>query len=165
VTRCLLKSVISVGIVVAMVGCASIEDLTHLSCTPPTSPSDVILQRDAYLYQIQGEPGVSLWDSPLRNGRWDAGQLTLDEQVPLYTLAAGTQLTITRVTRQQRSGSLPADIIVEGTASIDTATVVFHYNWGKDSHVNYAPWESTTDNTHDLSRAVSCRPNSRNGAG
>jgi hypothetical protein len=164
VTRRLLTSAFGIGVVVLMGGCASVEDLTHLSCTPPTSPSEVTLKREAYIYQIQGEPGVSLWDSPLRNGRWDAGQLILDEQVPLYTLAAGTQLTITGVTRQQRSGSLPADIIVEGTARIDTATVAFHYDWGKDSRVNYAPWESTSENTHELSRAVSCKPNAQDGA-
>jgi hypothetical protein len=140
-------------------GCASIEDLTHLSCTPSFSPNDVTLKREAYLYKIEGESDISLWNSPLRYGQGlgESKHLIIHTPPPLYTLAPGTRLTITRVTRETHFDNPPNVIHVKGVAHLAGADVPFIYSWGIGNHVNYAPWETETYNPSDFSRTMQCK--------
>jgi hypothetical protein len=148
---------LSIGLVVFFTGCATVDDLTRLSCTPSTAPGEVTLQRVAYLYRIDGEPNLSLWDSPLRSGEWNAGQLTLKEPTPIYTLAPGTSMVIAKVSRTRGTGAVPSTIQVDGEARIENALVAFHYAWGENEHVNHAPWEASADNPHEFNRVVTCK--------
>ena len=140
-------------------GCASVEDLTRLSCIPTTAASDVWLKREAYLYKIDGESEISLWSSPYRygSGQDASGHLQIHTPPPLYTLGTGTRITIVRVTRETHFDNPPNVIRVRAVAHVGNVTVPFRYSWGIGNHINYAPWETDTYDPRDFSRAMECK--------
>ena len=147
--------------VLFLAGCASVQDLSQSRCLPNGVPSDVVLLRTAYLYKIEGEPNISLWDSPYTYGSGvDAsGKLQMHSPPALLTLPKGSRLTVQKVTRESHFDN-PQDVIdVQGIAQTDRGRFHFVYTWGIGNKIKHAPWESEAYDPREFSRSIAaCGP-------
>ncbi len=145
-------------VVLALAGCTSVTDLTRATCVPGNLPGNVVLKREAYLYMLDNDRDVSLWNSPYRYGSGivdAAGHMQMHSPPPLRVLPAGTPLTIAKISRETRFDGPVNTIHVKGVVHLEHDQP-FYYIWGVDNRINYAPWESETYNPSDFSRTVSC---------
>jgi hypothetical protein len=147
--------------IIFLSGCASVQDLSQSRCLPGGVPGDVTLLRTAYLYKIEGESTISLWDSPYTYGAGvDAsGKLQMHSPPPLLTLPKGSRLSIQKVTRESHFDN-PQDVIdVQGIAQTDRGQFKFVYTWGIGNKIHHAPWESATYDPKEFNRSIAqCRP-------
>lgn len=101
-------------------GCANIQDLTHAECLPTEVPGTVVLKREAYLYQFQGEKEISLLDSRYRYGAGvdGSGKMLMHSPSPLMVLPPSTRLTIERITRETHFDNSPNAIYVRSATHL-----------------------------------------------
>ena len=145
-------------ILLLLAGCARIQNITKAECLPTSFPSEEVLKRQAYLYKFEDETEISLWNHPYRYGSGvDAsGQMQMHAPPPLKKLPIGTQLTITKITRESHFDGSPNSIYARGIAHIDQEQLHFLYVWGIRNRIQYAPWEKDTYNSSDFSRVIEC---------
>lgn len=148
----------ALSVLLILTGCASIQDLTHSSCTPSAKSGDVVLQREAYLYRVEGEAEISLRDYPRRFGQGvdETGRLAIHTPLALYTLPSGSHISIKRITRETHFDNPPNSIHVVGIAHLQGGDVPFVYVWGINNHVHFAPWESSAYDPRD-NRSMQCK--------
>ena len=155
--NCFVRLIIF-AIAFLLYGCANVKEITHYSCIEPLVPPEVNSKRETYLYVIDGERDISLWDSPLRYGQGvdSAGKMIIHYPPPLHTLPVGTRMTIVRVTRETRFENTPNSIRVFGTVDIDSKPIRFAYLWGLENRVILAPWESEVYQPRARARLLDC---------